>query len=107
MRYLKPVLFVFFALSMAACSKSPNTTNQDNVSGANLSASGTLQKQGFTTYMYGTHLLVVNASTTYVLKSDVVNLDPFVGKQVKLTAVNTHYHAENGPELFNVTWITQ
>jgi hypothetical protein len=103
MRYLKPFLFLLLAASFAACTRP--TSNTNTVSSTNLSASGTLQAQGFTTYMYGTHLLVVNSATTYVLKSSTLNLDPYIGKKVKLTAVNTHYTAENGPELYDVTYI--
>jgi hypothetical protein len=66
---------------------------------------GKLEKQGFTTYMYGTHVLVVGSTPKYVLESKHINLDQFVGMHVIITAENEHYQAEMGPDLYNVTSI--
>lgn len=65
-----------------------------------LTNTGILREQDSTTYMYRTHTL-----NGYVLKSITINLVPFVGSHVIITAKNSHYHAEDGPEMYNVTSI--
>ena len=98
------VLSVFVVLaSFTACHKhscdhhaKPATTT----TGDNLVTTGTLQKQGFTTYQYGTHTL-----NGYVLESTTIDLDRYVGTNVTIHAVNTHYTVEQGPEMYNVTSI--
>jgi len=69
---------------------------------------GNLQKQGATTYQYGTHILTTTngPAIEYVLESNHLNLDPFVGRSVIATIINTHYSVENGPDLYDVISIT-
>jgi hypothetical protein len=95
MRYLKLLVFVILSASFAACSHPAKNTVA--TAGDNITATGTLQRQGFTTYMYGTHVL-----NGLVLKSSTIDLDPYVGQHVRITAVNLHYQAEMGPELYDV-----
>lgn len=97
---LKYMLFLGIFTSAASCHKT--TTGGDTIV-----RTGTLQKQGVTTYQYGTHVLQITAADKLVLKSSTLNLDGYVGMHVKVTAVNTHYTVENGPELYDVTAIVQ
>jgi|ERR1019366_1438935 hypothetical protein len=103
MRYFKLFLFIAAIVTFASCHKCATGTVSTTTDIVTLT--GTLQKQGFTTYQYGTHILVVNPTTKYVLESNTVDLNPYVGAHVTITAINTHYHAEQGPEMYNVTSI--
>lgn len=103
MRFIKQILTVLLFAVMASCQKSTNTV--ENLSPESLTATGVLYQQGPTTYMYGTHILYVNSNTQYVLESTTLNLNAFLGRNVKITAFNTHYQAENGPAMYNVTSI--
>jgi hypothetical protein len=106
MRALFLILILACTLPVVSCHKKSDTTPSPVItSGDNLTATGMLELQGFTTYMYGTHLLRVDSATWFALKSTTLNLDPFVGTRVSITAINTHYTAEMGPELYNVTSI--
>lgn len=98
MRSAKILLPLALAAVAAGCSKDTGTTQSTEA----IAITGSLQRQGFTTYQYGTHILVT-PTVKYVLESTYVNLELYVGKNVKITAVNTHYHAEQGPEMYNVT----
>jgi hypothetical protein len=70
-----------------------------------ITARGVLKQQGFTTYQYGSHILV-DDNQSYVLTSNVVNLQKFEDKKVVIIAKNLHYTVENGPELHNVVYIS-
>lgn len=89
MTIVKQTLCLAVFAAMASCHKT-------TIKGDTLTATGVLQAQGITTYQYGTHLLLVNPSNTYVLKS-ALNLNPYIGTRVKITATNTHHSVENGP----------
>jgi hypothetical protein len=64
---------------------------------------GKLQRQGMTTYQYGTHVLNTNSGLQIVMKSSTVSLDQYVGKYVTVTATNLHYQVEDGPALYDAT----
>ena len=65
---------------------------------------GIVKKQGMTSYMYGTHVLVnENGRTLYALKSDRINLDSYVGKKVTVSGeLVPGYPVENGPNYLSV-----
>ncbi len=65
---------------------------------------GIIKKQGMTSYMYGTHVLVnENGRTLYALKSDRIGLDSYVGKKVAVSGeLIPGYPVENGPNYLNV-----
>lgn len=100
MTFIRQALIVAVCSSLAACSKTRKCP--DRVSADTVIQTGLLRQQGVTTYQYGTHILEAGSNTELVLKSDNINLDNYVGKNVQVTAVNTHYTVENGPELYNV-----
>jgi len=103
MRILSQILLVAALSVFTACHQAPKNSGTTNtINGEILTATGVLQNQGFTTYMYGTHLL-----GGYVLESTTIDLNPYVGARVKITAVNTHYQVEQGPEMYDVTAITR
>jgi hypothetical protein len=69
-----------------------------------VTSAGIIKKQGVTSYMYGTHVLVnENGRTLYALKSDRINLDPYVGRKVTVYGeLMKGYPVENGPNYLNV-----
>lgn len=76
---------------------------------------GVLQKQGMTSYQYGTHVLKGKslagepnqAETTFALKAGKkINLNKFAGKKVIITGKKVDgYPLESGPELIEVSAI--
>ena len=99
------LFFVCIALGVAVLSCSKKTT--DTASGAkeNVTVIGNLEPQGATTYQYGSHVLKMHDTVAYVLKSTAIELNKYEWLHVKISATNTHYHAEQGPELYDVTTI--
>jgi hypothetical protein len=80
------------------------TTMQESVT-----AEGTIQKQGMTTYQYGTHVLKdSNKKTLYALTSKSQKLDSFVGKHVKITGTLVDgYPVDGGPKYMEVTAVEE
>lgn len=76
---------------------------------------GVLQKQGMTSYQYGTHVLKGKSlaggpnqpETTFALKAGKkINLNKFAGKKVIITGKKVDgYPLESGPELIDVSAI--
>lgn len=67
--------------------------------------SGIVQKQGITTYQYGTHVLLAvgTTETLYALRSDKVNLDGYINKEVELKGhLIRDYPVDGGPEFLEV-----
>ena len=107
MRFLKATsLILLLAVgALSSCTKGKTTSSTSHISGDALTATGTLQRQGITTYQYASYILVVSSSEEYVLESTAVAIDSFVGRHVMITATNTHYPVEDGPVMYNVTAI--
>lgn len=64
---------------------------------------GLLNKQGITTYQYGTHV-IGNSSKTYALRSETIDLDKYVGKTVSIKGVRIPgYPVDGGPEFLEVS----
>lgn len=86
--FLLPGFMLFFFT--ATCN---STTQTDN-----MELTGTIQKQGITSYQYGTHTLS-NDETFYALKSDTVDLDAYIDQEVTIIAEKIPgYPLEGGPE---------
>ncbi|WP_412468006.1 lipoprotein [Pedobacter sp. KLB.chiD] len=93
------VLALFIAV-IAGCSSIKGTN--DN---ASVTASGTIQKLGMSTFQYGTHLLKAD-NKTYALKSETVNLDAYLDKKVTIKGKKVEgYPVDGGPELVDVTFV--
>jgi hypothetical protein len=67
---------------------------------------GRLLLKGSTAYTYGTHKIVVDAYTTYIVESTSLNLNSFTGDSVHVSMQDMGYRVNPGPELYNVTTIT-
>lgn len=96
--YLKfvPVLLMVFLLPCACLG--------GNARPAEITAVGTVQKQGITTYMYGTHVLKdESGKTLYALTSDRVDLDRYVGRKVTVRGdLVGGYPVDGGPPYLRV-----
>jgi len=72
---------------------------------SSVTASGTIQKLGMTTFQYGTHLLKAD-NKTYALKSGSINLDTYLDKKVTIKGKKVAgYPVDGGPELIDVTLV--
>ncbi len=74
-------------------------------------ATGTLERQGITTYQYGTHVISDEASGAfYALNSDIIDLDAYIGQRVTVYGIPAPGHesgqVEGGPPLVYVTGVT-
>jgi hypothetical protein len=75
-----------------------------------VTATGAMERLGITAYQYGTHAVTDEASgTSYVLSSDVVDLDAYTGQRVAvygfLVPGYEYGQVEGGPPLVDVTWV--
>src|SRR5690349_8351539 len=99
MKFFFVILTVIAALSGCSVKR----TSQS----AHVSLVGTVEKLGMTTFQYGTHLLKT-ANKSYALKSERVNIDKYAGKSVRLEGkVVDGYPVENGPQLIDVSKMTE
>ena len=76
--------------------------NQSNP--GEIKAAGAIKKQGITTYMYGTHVLLDDqGKTLYALKSDSIDLDKHIGPKVTVKgSLIKGYPVDSGPDFLNV-----
>lgn len=97
--------FLFLLITCAAfagCSTPKQAAPKDDV----IQLSGKIEKLGMSTFQYGTHVLK-SGEKTYALKSDKVNLDGFVEKEVSLKGTKVDgYPIESGPDLIEVQEVT-
>jgi hypothetical protein len=64
-----------------------------------IKVSGTIQKQGITTYQYGTHTI-----SSYALKSNSIDLDNYINQEVTIYGDKIKgYPVSDGPEFLEVT----
>lgn len=86
---------LFLFLSTATCD---NTKNESQKDPDQMEVTGTIQQQGITSYQYGTHTLT-NDDTFYALKSETVNLDNYIDKEVTIVAKKIEgYPVDGGPD---------
>lgn len=87
------LLFVgtIICLSVLSCDKAPIKMDKIEIT-------GTIQKQGITTYQYGTHTL-----SGYALRSSTLNLDNYINQNVTVVGYKIDgYPIEGGPVFIEV-----
>lgn len=95
---MKIIALLSLSLVLVACSSQKN----DYDSKTRSQYTGLIEKQGITSYQYGTHTLNTEAAL-YALKSETVDLDSYVGKTISLTAeLVDGYPVDGGPIYLNV-----
>jgi hypothetical protein len=69
-----------------------------------VTAEGIIKKNGTTSFMYGTHILVNSeGKTIYALKSDNLKLDDYIGKKLIVKGdLVKGYPVDFGPDYLNV-----
>ncbi|MBD3183934.1 hypothetical protein GF312_16740 [Candidatus Poribacteria bacterium] len=72
------------------------------INGPAVSATGTLTKFELTTFMYGTHGLIVDGALAYALESSTLELDQFIDQKVIVNGIQQHGGLDGGPPLVNV-----
>lgn len=70
-------------------------------------AQGTMQHQGITTYMYGTHILVDRSGKTlYALRNSTLDLNTYIDKYVEVSGtLVAGYPVDGGPPLLDVSMV--
>jgi len=103
MRILLLALFaVSICLSAPSCKKEDSKVTRNVCTGDCVTRTGVISQQGFTSYMYGTHILTTDDGEQYVLTSDVLDLDRRVGQKCIVILKDLDYRVEIGPPLYNV-----
>ncbi|RLD24573.1 MAG: hypothetical protein DRI54_05980 [Bacteroidetes bacterium] len=89
------IIGTFFLFGTQACQSKKLASNQIEVSGI-------LQKQGMTTYQYGTHIIVSN-DKQYALKSSTLDLNKHQKQYVTIIGEKiAGYPIEGGPDYLEV-----
>jgi len=72
-----------------------------------ITSSGTIKKQGITTYMYGTHVLLDDKGRiVYALRSDNIDLNKYIDRKVTVKGYLVDgYPIDFGPNYLNVKFI--
>ena len=92
---MKIALYIFISaisvLTTFSCGKDKDESN-------NIEISGTIQKQGITTYQYGMHVI-----DGYALRSSAVNLDDYLNQYVTVEGYKIDgYPVDGGPDFIEV-----
>ncbi|TKC06506.1 hypothetical protein FA048_14920 [Pedobacter polaris] len=94
------LLLSLFVAVISGC-----TSMKDSNTATRVTATGTIEKLGMTTFQYGTHILKAE-NKTYALKSTRINLDTYINKKVTIKGNKVSgYPLEGGPELIDVTLV--
>jgi hypothetical protein len=110
------LLLLFCGISLLnACKSSKNTATVasiqavDSLQKDEVLIKGILERQGITTYQYGTHVLLDTAGKTlYALKSESLQLDLYIGKKVELKGkLVEDYPVDGGPSYLEVIRIKE
>jgi hypothetical protein len=85
------ILFLIVSFVLVSCS----TQNADD---DQMEITGIIQKQGITTYQYGTHTI-----SGFALRSRTVDLDSYIDKKVTVMGHKIEgYPVDGGPEFIEV-----
>jgi hypothetical protein len=100
LKVLAILLTLLIVLPVAGLRANPNRPGE-------VRATGTIQKQGITSYMYGTHVLLDdNGRTLYALRSDTMDLNNYINRKVTVRGYLVKgYPIDSGPDYLNVKFI--
>ena len=102
-------LVVLLAVAVGLLAAAPalaQTSNDQYGKGESVTVTGVIQKQGITSYQYGTHFIEdTESGTGYALKSSRVDLDRYAGERVTVhgTVALEAGELEGGPALIDVS----
>jgi hypothetical protein len=90
------LMAVLCAVVLWSCEKQQEPQSKEII------LSGTIAKQGITTYQYGAYI-INTTDEIYALRSNTIDLENYVAKSVTLTAEKiSGYPVENGPDYLEV-----
>ena len=91
---MKTVVILLLTLSVLSCHKILHNRIREK---------GVVERQGITTYQYGSHVLIQD-NKRYILVSDRVDLDQHLNQEVTILAkrIDASELPENGPDLYEV-----
>lgn len=94
MKLLKPLIIgIIICLVTISCNENASTADGDSIE-----ITGTILKQGITTYQYGTHTIAGVA-----LRSSAISLDDYVNQNVTVVGFKIDgYPIEGGPDFIEV-----
>ena len=92
---MRLTVLALFMLLLTGCGNGTDNTIRER---------GVINQQGITSYQYGSHTFT-NEENFYALKSDIINLDQYVDKEVVITAKLIHEGLSGGPKYYEVTEI--
>lgn len=96
----KIVLLSLFVAALSSCTSMKTSDTSKHVT-----ATGTIEKRGITTFQYGTHVLKTE-NKTYALKSNAIKLDSYLGRTVTIKGNKVDgYPIDGGPTLVDVTLV--
>jgi hypothetical protein len=96
------VIILTLAIVLPVASFGTDSSNPEEIT-----ATGFIIKQGITTYMYGTHVLLDdNGRTLYALRSDNIDLSNYINRKVTIRGYLVNgYPIDAGPNYLNVKFI--
>ena len=99
-KVLAIILTVAIMLPFAGFGENPSKAGE-------VTATGFIKKQGITTYMYGTHVLLdEKGQTLYALRSDNIDLNKYINRKVTVKGyLVKSYPIDSGPNYLNVKFI--
>lgn len=101
--YLLGITLLIFTQTCNNTSKEEKKASENITQTNTMEIIGTIQEQGMTSYQYGTHTLTTATDDFYALKSEAVDLNNYVGKEVTIVAEKIEgYPLSGGPEYLNV-----
>ena len=96
MKIILNILSILCLLVITATCQNSDKITEENPN--TMKVTGTIEQQGITTYQYGTHTISSDESY-YALKSDAVELDNHLNKEVTITAEKiAGYPVDGGPD---------
>ena len=92
---MKLTQIVFLSIIISVCAIS---CHKDDYDPDKIEVSGTIQKQGITTYQYGTHIIA-----GYAIRSSSIILDDYINKEVTIIGYKIDgYPVDGGPDYIEV-----
>jgi len=82
----------------------PTESEVDQTPSIEVTREGVLEKLGVSIYMEGTHRLLLDAGTTTLLRSQVVNLDDYLNQRVEVTGIERPT-VEGDASIINVSFV--
>ncbi|WP_324720953.1 hypothetical protein [Salinimicrobium sp. HB62] len=103
---MKNILNIILGISLLVFTQTCSNNEKEEESSASavakenaMEVTGTIREQGITSYQYGTHTITTVNDEYYALKSEAVDLDEYIDKEVTIIAEKIEgYPLSGGPD---------